>query len=81
LVWWIILSLLTFTILDRLTKPRLYIREIELRNMSFMEIITIYMPIPIVLPLLEAEILMVFGVAYFWSINKILWGVDSHPRV
>lgn len=65
----------------QLVKPRLYVRAKELRAMSMMEILTIYAPIPLVLPWLEATILMLFGVAYFWVMNKFLWGVASHPRV
>jgi len=67
--------------LVKLIVPRKYIRSKELRNMSVMEILTIYAPIPLVLPWLEATILMLFGVAYFWTANKVLWGVVSHPRV
>ena len=81
LIWLVVIILGTSHFLFRLIKPRQYIREKELRNMSLMEILTIYAPIPLVLPWLEATILMLFGVAYFWVMNKLLWGVASHPRV
>lgn len=81
LLWLSPLTVLVGYALFKLIKPREYIREKELRNMSMMEILTIYTPIPLVLPWLESIILMVFGVAYFWSMNKCLWGVATHPRV
>ena len=67
--------------LHQLTKRREYERDRELRNMSAMEIATIFLPIPIVVPLAPALALMIFGVAYFWICNKVLWGVALHPRV
>lgn len=64
----------------KLIAPRKYIRSKELRNMSIMEILTIYTPVPLVLPWQEASILMLIGVAYFLIMNRILWGT-SYPRV
>jgi hypothetical protein len=81
LFWLITMILLTAYMLFKLILPRKYIRAKELRNMSIMEILTIYTPIPLVLPWLEATILMLFGVAYFALMNKLLWGVTSHPEV
>jgi len=80
-LWLVVLVVLIMVSLAKLTLPRRYIRAKELRNMSIMEILTIYAPVPLVLPWLEASILMLFGVAYFWGCNKLLWGVASHPRV
>jgi len=81
LVWFSAMIVLVARYLSKLVKPRQYVRSRELRNMSVMEILTIYAPIPLVLPWVEAAILMLFGVAYFWIANKALWGVASHPRV
>jgi len=81
LIWLSVLVLLVAHYLFKLIKPRLYVREKELRNMSVQEILTIYAPIPLVLPWLEAIILMLFGVIYFLVANRLLWGVASHPRV
>lgn len=66
--------------LHQLTKRREYVRDRELVNMSAMEIATIFLPISITVPV-PALALMIFGVAYFWVCNKVLWGVSSHPRV
>jgi len=80
LVWLELLSFLCITILHQLIKRRPYKREKELRNMSIMEVLTIFLPIPLVLPWLEAMMLMLLGIAYFVLMNKILWGV-GYPRV
>jgi len=80
LVWTVILGALIITSLHRLTRPRTYIRDKELRIMSVMEILTIYLPVPLVLPLMEATVLMLFGVVYFVVVNKVLWDA-SYPRV
>jgi len=80
LVILLLFSAAIITMLHRLITTRPYKREKELRNMSVMEILTIYLPIPLVLPWLEATILMLFGVAYFVLMNKALWGVE-YPRV
>ena len=63
-----------------LCMPRDYDRATELKRMSFMEIISIYAPIPLMLPWALAVSLMAAGVAYFYAVNKTLWGV-SYPRV
>jgi len=80
-LWLSVMIVFVVYFLFQLVKPREYKRSKELRNMSVMEILTIYTPIPLVLPRLEAIILMLFGVAYFWSVNKWVWGVASYPRV
>jgi len=80
LVFVVILSSLALFILDKLTKPRPYNRGQDLFNMSCMEIVTIYLPIPLVLPWLESIVLMLFGVAYFIALNFWLWG-KPYPRV
>jgi len=80
LVTFVFFSIVIITMIHRLTKTRPYIREKELRNMSVMEVLTIFLPIPLVLPWLEAIILMLFGLAYFLLMNKLLWGTD-YPRV
>jgi len=64
-----------------LSIPRVYERERELRNMSLMEIISIFAPIPLLVPWSYALVLMIVGVAYFWLMNRLLWGVVTHPKV
>jgi len=73
LIWTTLLSIGIFYLLLKLVLERKYIKSKELLNMSLMEILTIYLPIPIVLPYVEAMILMVFGVVYFFSINLLIW--------
>lgn len=66
--------------LHQLTKHRVYRRDRELMNMSLMEVATIFLPLAIVVPLVSALALMIFGFGYFLVCNKILWAA-SHPRV
>jgi len=80
LIWLCFMMILVCPYLSKLIRPREYVRERELLNMSIMEILTIYTPIPLVLPWLEAIILMVIGVVYFFGMNKVLWRV-SYPAV
>lgn len=80
LVWLVILGIFISFLLRKTTKPRLYNRGKELFHMSLMEILTIYLPIPLMLGLSEATILMVAGVLYFFLINLVLWG-KPYPRV
>jgi len=80
-IWLGVMVILVSVNLVKLIIPRRYVRSKELRNMSVMEILTIYTPIPLVLPWLEAIILMLFGIIYFVLMNRWLWGTVSHPRV
>jgi hypothetical protein len=66
--------------LYKTTKQRPYDRAKELMQMSMMEILTIFLPIPLLLGPVEAAVLMLAGVVYFFAINKILWGT-LYPRV
>jgi len=78
--WLGVMVVITSVVLVYLICPRRYDRPRELQKMSIMEILTIYTPIPLVLPWIEACILMLFGLAYFVLVNKVLWGVE-YPRV
>jgi len=78
--WYVALCCMAFYYLDKLTKPRKYMRGAELYGMSIMEIITIYLPIPLVLEWLEAFVLMLMGVVYFFAMNRLLWQ-KPYPRV
>lgn len=81
LVIWVLLTIITVYLLHHATKPRVYDRKKELISMSFMEITTIYLPIPLILDLNIALVLMVFGIIYFWLINRIIWGSALYPKV
>ena len=63
-----------------LCTPRPYDRATELKRMSLLEIISIYAPIPLMVPWDQALTLMATGVAYFYLMNRALWGV-SYPKV
>ena len=80
LIWLTSIVVLMVFFLSLLTLPRRYNRSGDLRNMSLMEILSIYAPIPLMLPWGYAIVLMTVGVAYFFGVNRWLWGV-SYPRV
>jgi hypothetical protein len=80
LVVFVILLIPIAFYLYKTTKQRPYDRPKELMQMSMMEILTIFLPIPLLLEPVEAAVLMLAGVVYFFAINKILWGT-LYPRV
>ncbi len=80
LVITVIFSALIITSLHQLTKPRPYIRHKELMSMSSMEILTIYLVPWLLLDPLTVIILEVFGIVYFFGINKLLWATP-YPAV
>lgn len=80
LVTVVLFSIFIIIMLHRLTKSRIYRREKELMSMSIMEILTIYLPLPLLLDLCVAGILMIIGLLYFFLVNLWLWRVP-HPAV
>jgi len=80
LVITVILTVLIITMLYCTTITRKYERGKELFRMSIMEILTIYLPIPLMLGAVDATILMSIGILYFFLINLVLWG-KPYPRV
>jgi hypothetical protein len=80
LVIYVVLAFIIAFLLHKATKPRIYNRAKELMQMSLMEIATIFMPIPLMLEWPVAAVLMIFGIVYFYVLNKILWG-KPYPRV
>ncbi|MCS7118283.1 MAG: UbiA family prenyltransferase [Thaumarchaeota archaeon] len=79
-IWCIVVSIGIVVILGEMLAPRRWVRSRELKVMSLMEILSFYLVVPIIAPPLESVILMVFGVVYFYLMNKTLWGT-SYPRV
>ena len=79
-VWFMFILLGVGAMTALLCMPRDYDRATELKRMSFMEILSIYAPIPLMLPWNQALLLMASGVAYFYLMNRALWGV-SYPKV
>jgi 4-hydroxybenzoate polyprenyltransferase len=65
--------------LTNLISPRMYVRSRELFNMSMMEVLTIYFPLPMIMGTWSIP-LMIGGLAYFIGINLLLWGVP-YPKV
>jgi 4-hydroxybenzoate polyprenyltransferase len=80
LAWLVSLVVLMMFFLSLLTRTRPYNRPMELQKMSIMEILSIYAPIPLMLPWSYALVLMAAGIVYFFGVNRWLWGV-SYPRV
>jgi len=62
-------------------RSRKWNRAKELANMGFMEIATIYAGMFAVMPAAEAAVLAAFGITWYASMNKLLWGASSIPRV
>lgn len=81
LAWLASLVVLMMFFLLLLTRTRPYIRSSELRNMSVMEILSIFAPLPLMLPWGYAIVLMAAGVVYFMLMNLWLWGTPTHPKV
>jgi len=79
--WVVATSVGIFVMTYLLCTPRRYVREEELKRMSLMEVISIFSPIPLVVGWLWAIPLMMWGLGYFYLLNKALWGVVTHPRV
>jgi hypothetical protein len=80
LVAFVILSVLIFTWLYKLVKPRPYIRDKELLAMSLMEIFTIYLAPWLLLDPITVLVLEFAGVVYFFSVNLFLWKMPA-PKV
>lgn len=80
LVWYVFLVAVASFYLHRLAKPRVYERGKELLHMSLEEIATIYLPIPLMLGLVEASTLMLVGMGYFFGCCLLLWG-KPYPKV
>lgn len=79
-VWWLGMGVATICLLEVLTGSREFVRAKELRAMSAMEVVSIYLPIPCLVAWPVAAALMALGVAYFFGMNKAIWGTD-YPRV
>ena len=79
-IWFIFILVGMGTMTALLCMPRPYDRATELKRMSMMEILSIYAPIPLMVPWGQALTLMATGVAYFYLMNRALWGV-SYPKV
>jgi 4-hydroxybenzoate polyprenyltransferase len=78
--WFVVISALIIIWLRKLTKPRVYNRNKDLVNMSIMEVLSIYLIIPLVLGWATSAILMLFGIIYFFMMNVVLWG-KPYPKV
>lgn len=79
-IWFIAIGGTAVAFAFLLTRCRIYNRKKELLRMSIEEILTIYLPIPLLLGWISASMLMVMGVLYFFLVNKLLWAVP-YPKV
>ena len=79
-VWLFIMGGLLIKAVSKLCVSREYKRDKELMNMSIVEIITIFIPIPIMIGFVEAGILMFVCVVYFFAMNKLIWKANV-PKV
>jgi len=79
-IWFSIVLVSVGGLVGLLCMPRTYDRPAELKRMSAMEVVSIYGPIPLMLPWTWAIPLMAIGIIYFILVNKALWGV-SYPKV
>lgn len=79
-VWYFIAFALIGRMTGLLCLTHKYVRSSELKRMSLMEIISIYAPIPLMVPWELAVPLMMIGAVYFVAVNRLLWGV-SYPKV
>lgn len=79
-IWWSFMCVAMIYLLDMLVEERQYIKSRELRNISAMEVVSIYLVIPILLPWSIALVIMGAGIAWFYGMNRALWGTD-YPKV
>lgn len=64
-----------------LTETRTWNHKQELTRVAVMEIITIYMLVIAVMPLVEGFVLMVSGIVYYICMNKLMWNTYLRPQV
>lgn len=79
-IWFIYMGSQVMFVAYDLTKHRAFNRNKELFKMSLMEILTIFLPIPLLLGWITSTILMASGIIYFFTVNLCLWG-KPYPRV
>jgi len=80
MIYFIIVSLLSYTFWKDLVKTQLWNRPKLLAVMSYEQIFSIYLPIPLIMEPVLALFLMSTGVVYFVKMNKWLWD-SSYPKV
>ncbi len=80
MAWFLFISALALYLTYELVRTKKWNRNKALLQMSLQEIAVIYLPIPILLDPLAAIILMLFGVLYFFGMNKWLWSKE-YPAV
>jgi len=76
----ILLSIVVY-MMFKLLRTRRWDRNAELKKMSIMEIATIYAGMFTVMPIQEAIMLAIFGIAWFTAMNRYLWETKLTPRV
>jgi len=69
---------------DEITKDKVWDRNKALRDFACEEIASIYLLPCILMPIIgyiESVVLMVFGIVYFVTINRVNWGTVLRPQV
>lgn len=74
-------AIIMFYLLYLLTVPRVWNHGKELTRVAVMEIITIYMLVIAVMPWVEGITLMIVGITYYISMNKLIWRTLLRPQV
>lgn len=74
IIWFVVVSIIMVALVIFQTEEQCYIVGDHLVNASMIEIITIFLPIPLLLPWNLAILLMVSGVLWFYLTNRYLWG-------
>lgn len=80
-IWIFLMVFFSYTFWRDLIRTQKWNRDQALSNMSFEQILAIYLPIPLLIHPVLAVILMIGGVLFFWGMNRFLWETTTHPRV
>jgi len=79
-LWLLIVVAIASYLTYELVRTRKWNRDKTLLQMSLQEIAVLYLPIPLLLDPFTGIALMIFGVLYFFGMNKWLWS-EVYPAV
>lgn len=80
LMWFVFVGGLALYLTYKLVSTSKWNRDKTMAQISLQEIAVIYLPIPILLGPLVSIALMLFGIVYFFGMNKWLWA-KNYPAV
>lgn len=81
IIWTALMISGMFIMMGKLLIPRYWDKPKELRNMSLMEIFSIFAPVGLLLDWVSAGILLTFALGWFYLANKWMWGTKLYPKV